>query len=496
MVPDLTDSSPWGETLLCEDPNQDNYPTTELLVYTRRKSHTNREQPHLIQDQSAFPRSDLDPLTDKHKLGNISDSQPIFITHLPSTSQPNVFSDLDIPIANRKGVQKCTIHLIAKYLSYHRLSENYKAFTSKISHLLIPRNIQEALGHPNWKVAVMKEMNALAKNKTWVVDELPKGKKTVGCKWVFTNKCRADRFLERHKACLVAKCFTQTYDLDYQENFAPVAKINTIRILLSAFMDPPPRLEGEFKNGKVCRLVKSLYGLKQSPRAWFEKFGKVVRRFGYNQSQGDHTLFFKRSSGGKKAILIVYVDDIIMTSDDIEEIGRLKRLLAQEFEVKDLGDLKYFLGMEFARSKRGIFVSQRKYILDLLGEIGMTGCRAVETPIEPNLKLEAAKPESQVDREQYQRLVGKLIYLAHTRPDISFEVNMVSQFMHSLGPEHNEAALRILRYLKRTPGKGLLFANRGHFQVEVFTDADWSGSVIDKRSRFGYCTFVGGNLVT
>ena len=181
-------------------------------------------------------------------------------------------------------------------------------------------------------------------------------------------------------------------------------------------IDPLPGFEGEFKNGKVCRLVKFLYGLKQSPRAWFEKFGKVVRRFGYNQSQGDHTLFFKHSSGGKKAILIVYVDDIIMTGDDIEEMGRLKQLFAQEFEVQDLGDLKYFLGMEFARSKRGIFFFffQRKYILDLLGETGMTGCRAAETPIEPNLKLEAVKPESQVDCEQYHRLMEKDLLSSHS----------------------------------------------------------------------------------
>ncbi|KAI9193816.1 hypothetical protein LWI28_000412 [Acer negundo] len=185
-----------------------------------------------------------------------------------------------------------------------------------------------------------------------------------------------------------------------------------------------------------------------------------------------------------------------MTDDDIEEIERLKQLLAQEFEVKDLGTLKYFLGMEFARSKRGIFVSQRKYILDLLGEIGMIGYKAAETSIEPNLKLEATKPESQVDREQYQRLVGKLIYLAHTRPNISFAVNMMSQFMHSPGLEHNEAVLRILRYLKGTPGKGILFVNRGNFQVEVFINADWAGSVTDRRSISGYCTFVGGNLVT
>ena len=177
MVPDLTDSSPGRETLLGEDPNQDNHPTTELLVYTRRKSHANREHPHLVQDQSAFPRSDPDLLTDKHKPGNTSDSQSISITHLPSTSQPNVLSDLDIPIANRKGVWKCTIHPIAKYLSYHKLSENYKAFTSKISHLVIPRNIVESLGHPNWKVAVMEEMNALAKIKPGLLMSYQKGRK-------------------------------------------------------------------------------------------------------------------------------------------------------------------------------------------------------------------------------------------------------------------------------------------------------------------------------
>ena len=122
---------------------------------------------------------------------------------------------------------------------------------------------------------------------------------------------------------------------------------------------PPPGFERDLGSGKVCRLVKSLYGLKQSPRAWFERFGKVMKKFGYNQSQRDHTLFFKHSSEGKKAILIVYVDDIMMIGDDSEELERLKKLLANEFEIKDLGELKYFLRMEFARSKRGIFVFQR-----------------------------------------------------------------------------------------------------------------------------------------
>ena len=148
--------------------------------------------------------------------------------------------------------------------------------------------------------------------------------------------------------------------------------------------------------------------------------------------------------------------------DDDMELNKLKEGLANEFEIKDLGALKYFLGMEFARSKEGICVSQRKYVLDLLDETGMLGCKPAETPMEPNVKLQPARAEEVKERERYQRLVGRLIYLSHTRLDIAFSVSVVSQFMHSPGPEHFEAIYRILRYLKGSPGKGLLFKPRGH----------------------------------
>ncbi|KAL9411546.1 hypothetical protein AB3S75_045191 [Citrus x aurantiifolia] len=207
-------------------------------------------------------------------------------------------------------------------------------------------------------------------------------------------------------------------------------------------------------------------------------------------------MFYKHSESGKISILIVYVDDIILTGDDPKELADLGEKMARDFEIKDLGVLKYFLGMEFARSKEGIFVNQRKYILDLLKEIGFLGCKAAETPIEVNLKLNPAKAEDVIDREKFQRLVGKLIYLSHTRPDIAFAVSMVSQFMHSPGQEHFDAAYRILRYLKGTPGKGLMFRKRDNLQIEVYTDADWAGSSTDRRSTSGYCTFIGGNLVT
>ncbi|RVW76260.1 Retrovirus-related Pol polyprotein from transposon RE1 [Vitis vinifera] len=219
-------------------------------------------------------------------------------------------------------------------------------------------------------------MRALEKNHTWEVMGLPKGKTTVGCKWVFTVKYNSNGSLERYKARLVAKGFTQTYGIDYLETFAPVAKLNTEEV----YMDPPPGFDEHF-GSKVCKLKKSLYGLKQSPRAWFERFTQFVKNQGYVQAQRDH----------------------------VTEMDRLKKSLALEFEIKDLGSLRYFLGMEVARSKRGIVVSQRKYILDLLKETGMSGCRSADTPIDPNQKLGDTKDGNLVNttRIPYPKIFEK-----------------------------------------------------------------------------------------
>lgn len=259
-------------------------------------------------------------------------------------------------------------------------------------------------------------------------------------------------------------------------------------------MRPPPGFEEKF-HSKVCKLQKALYGLKQSPKAWFDLFTLFVKGQNYCQAQSNHTIFTKLSKEGKIAILIVYVDDIILTGDYHEELEILKEKMAKEFEMKDLGELRYFLGMEIARSKKGIIVSQRKYILDLLNDTGMSACKPVDTPIDPNKKLGVVKDGTPVNVEQYQILVGRLIYLAHTRPDIAFAVSLVSQFMHCSYEEHLKAAYRILRYLKSCPGKGLLFKKSDSRSVESFTDADWGGS-FDGKSTSRYCTYVWGNLVT
>ncbi|RVW45822.1 Retrovirus-related Pol polyprotein from transposon RE1 [Vitis vinifera] len=274
--------------------------------------------------------------------------------------------------------------------------------------------------------------------------ECPPGKKPVGCRWIYTVKYKADGSIERFKARLVAKgC-----NLDW-----PLQQFDVKNAFLhgelseEVYMDLPPGcMVSEKQCQKVCKLKKSLYGLKQSPRAWFGRFTKSMRAFGYRQR------------------------------NDPEERKALQNYLSREFEMKDLGPLKYFLGIE---------------------EIGMLGCQPVNTPIEEGLKLCVELNQVSTDKGRYQRLVGRLMYLAHTRPDLAYALSVVSQYMHNPREQHMNAFMRILRYLKNAPGKGILFAkNVDHQSIEVYTDADWAGAVDDRRSTSGYFTFVGGNLVT
>jgi len=172
---------------------------------------------------------------------------------------------------------------------------------------------------------------------------------------------------------------------------------------------PPGWSDSDIRKPKVCRLKKSLYGLKQSPRAWFGRFTKSMRAFGYRQSNWDHTLFLKHRDE-KVTTLIVYVDDMVVTGNDPAEQAALKNYLSTEFEMKDLGSLKYFLGIEVSRCKSGIFLSQRKYVLDLLKETDMTACKPISTPLAEGMKLGIDRTQGSIDKGRYQRLVGRLMY--------------------------------------------------------------------------------------
>jgi hypothetical protein len=236
-------------------------------------------------------------------------------------------------------------------------------------------------------------MKALVKSKTWDLISIPAGKNPFTCKWVYTVEQATKGENEKYKARLVARGYSQTYGIDYDETLAPVAKRSTIRAIVSCaanfgwplhqldvknvflhgdlqeeiYIEIPHGFNNPNNNGKVCRLKKSLYGLKLSPRAWFDIFQRAMCSMGYKQCNGDHNVFYRHSES-HITVLTVYVDDIVITGDDNVEISRLKVRLSKEFEVKDLGQLKYFLGIEIARSSKGIVLSQRKYVLDLLNE--------------------------------------------------------------------------------------------------------------------------------
>jgi len=249
-----------------------------------------------------------------------------------NNSEAQVDQNLDLPIALRKGTRTCTkqpLYPLSNFLSFENFPPTHKTFLTNLNSTPTPSTVSEALFNRKWKQAMDVEIEALNKNNTWELVTLPTGKKPVGCKWVYTIKYRADGTIERYKARLVAKGFTQTYGVDYLETFAPVAKMNTIRVILSLaanhdwdlqqfdvknaflhgeleeeiYMDLPPGYDGQVAVGTVCKLKKALYGLKQSPRAWFGRFTKVMTNLGYKQSQGDHTLFIKHSVSGGVTIL-------------------------------------------------------------------------------------------------------------------------------------------------------------------------------------------------
>ena len=237
---------------------------------------------------------------------------------------------------------------------------------------------------------MIEEMDALTDNGTWDLVRLPTGKKVIGCRWMFTMKVNPNGSIAWLKAHLVAKGYAQTYGVDYFDTFSPVAKLTSIRLFISlatthgwdlhqldikkvflhgdlaekVYMEQPPRFVAQGEIGRVCRIRKSLYGLKQSPRAWFGKFSKVIEKFGMQKRKSDHSVFYRNSQAGI-ILLVVYVDDIIITMNDRAGISLLKSFLHGQFHTKDLGMLKYFLIVEVMRSKCGIFLSQRKYALDL-----------------------------------------------------------------------------------------------------------------------------------
>ncbi|KAK6123626.1 hypothetical protein DH2020_042625 [Rehmannia glutinosa] len=257
----------------------------------------------------------------------------------------------------------------------------------------------------------------------------------------------------------------------------------------------PPAGYTKAKPGDVCLLRRSLYGLKQASRQWNTEFCSKLLAYGFTQSVHDHCLFTKHTDSSS-LFLLVYVDDVLVTGSNPEDIKLLKHHLDSLFTIKDLGEAKYFLGLELARTGDGIYLNQRKYIIDILKDAGLLGCKPASTPFPQGLKLvhDSGSPLSQPD--QYRRLVGRLLYLNLTRPDISFCVQQLSQFVNSPCVDHWNAALHLLKYLKGCPSKGLFYAANNPCSLKAYSDADWAACLDTRKSITGFCIFLGDSLIS
>ena len=246
---------------------------------------------------------------------------------------------------------------------------------------------------------------------------------------------------------------------------------------------------------RVFRLRRALYGLKQAPRAWFAKFNSTISQHSFLGSSFETTLFLRRSSHGIN-ILLLYVDDMIITSDDMQGIQDLKHFLGRQFEMKVLGPLNYFLGLEVSSSADNYYLTQAKYTSDLIFRASITDSKIVDTPIDYNCGLNSHDGESLSNVTLYRQLLGSLIYLTVTRPDISYAIHVVSQFMAALRSPHYAVVLRILRYLKDTIFDGLHFSSHSSLTLQTYSDADWASDPIDRRSTTGYCFLLGDSLMS
>ncbi|KAL0312290.1 UNVERIFIED_CONTAM: Retrovirus-related Pol polyprotein from transposon RE1 [Sesamum radiatum] len=398
-------------------------------------------------------------------------------------------------------------------------SPAYLGFVASLSLLQEPRCYKQASTSPQWVDAMKHEIQALERNGTWEVVPLPDGKQTVGCKWVFKVKLKDDGSLDRYKARLVAKGYTQVEGVDYTERFSPVAKAVTVRLFLAIgtakqwpihqidinnaflhghldeeiFMTAP---EGyDVPPGHVCKLIRSLYGLKQASRQWNLEFTRSLLNFGFLQSMHDHCLFLKKVSSGYVGLL-VYVDDVLIMAPSEDFIAEIKTYLDGLFTIKDLGMARYFLGLQIARSALGTSVTQSKYISDIITDCGLTNSKSVVTPLPQGVKLHSASDAFLSDPEPYRRLVGRLLYLGFTRPDISHGVQQLSQFLQKPCQAHWHAALHMVRYLKGSSTQGLFFPSSNSLRLRAYCDADWGSCLDSRRSLTGFCVFLGDALVS
>jgi hypothetical protein len=394
----------------------------------------------------------------------------------------------------------------------------FSCFISQIE----PKNIQMALKESSWVDAMQEELSQLEKLGVWHLVDLPKGVSALGTRWVYRCKRDDKGTVTRNKARLVVQGFLQQEGLDYTDVFAPVARIEAIRLFLafvsykgfkvyqldvkSAFLYgqledkvyvlQPPGFTDPHHPNKVYYLDKALYGLHQSPRAWYETLSVHLLQNGFQRGSIDSTLFIKWVE--KDFLLVqVYVDDIIFGASDENMCKDFESVMRSKFEMSVMGELNFFLGLQVDQLEDGFFIHQTKYVQDLLKRFNMEDSSKMDTPIPVSHGLSPDAPDDKpVDATLYRSMIGSLMYLTSSRPDIMFAVCLSARFQANPKESHLKEVKRIFRYLKGTPRLGLWYHKYGAFQLVAYTDSDYGGCNLDRKSTTGGCQLFGGRLVS
>ncbi|XP_028196458.1 uncharacterized protein LOC114381380, partial [Glycine soja] len=416
------------------------------------------------------------------------------------------------------------------FLGYSLQSKAYRIYNKRtmnieesihVTFMIEPKNIKEAIVDDNWIIAMQEELNQFERNNVWKLVEKPENYPVIGTKWVFRNKLDEHGIIIRNKARLVAKGYNQEEGIDYEETYAPVARLEAIRMLLayasimnfklyqmdvkSAFLngliqeevyvEQPPGFEIADKPNHVYKLQKALYGLKQAPRAWYERLSNFLLEKEFSRGKVDTTLFIKRKHNDILLVQI-YVDDIIFGSTNDSLCKEFSLDMQSEFEMSMMGELKYFLGLQIKQTQEGIFINQSKYCKELIKRFGMDSAKHMSTPMSTNCYLDKDESGQSIDIKQYRGMIGSLLYLSASRPDIMFSVCMCARFQSNPKQSHLSAVKRIMRYLLGTINLGLWYPKNSTCNLIGYSDSDFAGSKTDRKSTSGTCQFIGSALVS
>jgi len=384
-----------------------------------------------------------------------------------------------------------------------------------------PQNVREECKDECWVKEMDEELEQVEKNNNWELVSRPKYKNVIGIKWIFKNKLNENGEVIRNKARLVYKGYAQQEGIDFEETFAPVARLEAIRMFLALssfqkFKVFQMDVKSSFLNGDLeeevyieqpdgfilgndpnllCRLKKALYGLKQAPRAWYYRLDKYLHQQGFSKGSADSNIYIKIEND-KLLILVVYVDDIIFGNNEEAMSQSFSLMMQKEFEMSLLGELTYFLGLQIQQNKNGIFLSQTKYLKHILKKYGMEDSKPVCTPMVTRCSLSANDELVAVHQPTYRSMIGSLVYLTGTRLDIMHAVGTVGRFQANPKETHLQAVKIIFKYLQGTQNYGLWYPRDTDLTLHAYTDADWAGSVDDRKRTSGGAFFMGSTLVS